>query len=85
MNHEIELLKRNLFFIRANQKRELEHDPVQYGYCEKVIEKISTLIESGKIKDIMGIEATYYYCMDKMNQESSKLDEYVSEITDFIG
>lgn len=81
---EIELLKRNLLFFQANCKKQLAGKQEDYDNSEKVIRIIEELIEQGRIHDPMGIEAVYYYCMDKMKQESTRLNDYAKEIIDFI-
>lgn len=83
-NDNLELLKRNLLFFRASCNRKLEGDEVKFAQSERVIGTIEDLIKTGKISDMLGVEAVYYYCMDKMKEESSKLDEYAREIIEFI-
>jgi len=83
-NDDLELLRRNLLFFRANCKKKLEGDPVKQSHSERVFDVIEGLVEKGRIADMLGVEAVYYYCMDKMKEESSKLDQYANEIIAFI-
>ena len=49
-----------------------------------VIEKLKSLVDQGGLKTFLGVDAAYYFLIEKVKIDSENLDQYAEEIRDFV-
>lgn len=51
---------------------------------EIVIQKLKNLVEEGDIKSFLGVDAVFYYLLEKIVSDAENLDQHAMEIRNFV-
>lgn len=80
------LLKRNTIFFEEAKNKEFYNKPEILSQNKKIFKHIYQMIERGQVKNMMGIEAVFNHCREKLAEDKSaeQIDKYVDEIKNFI-